>query len=257
MVGKLEGLTAPRLDNDIRASVNVGSCKNTVVTEESWLPNRIEALTDGVFAIAITLLVLEFKVEPEHTTSGSISESELWQAIAHVAPVFFAFALTFLVLAGAWIGHNAMMRLIRRVDRGTLWLNLFYLMFVATMPFASGIYGRFMDLRLASWIYCGNIFFIGLFQVLVWRHVRSTPDMLQPSVPERSLLRTSCRAWVLPGTAAAAALLTILHPAWGGSLFSLIPVLLLIASKSADRKHPSSSANAEIGPLDDSSGPTS
>lgn len=94
---------------------------------------RLIFFSDAVFAIAITLLVIEIKVP--HLTTGSTAEAQ--QALLALMPSFFGFVLSFLVIARFWMGHHTAFTLIEHYDRGLAWPNLLLLMSIAFMPFAT------------------------------------------------------------------------------------------------------------------------
>jgi uncharacterized membrane protein len=94
---------------------------------------RVLALSDGVFAVVITLLVLEIHV-PELTQGHSLAE-----ALAEVRPSFNAFAVTFILTGMYWVGHRDLFALIRRTDRGLVWLNILYLLPVCLLPFGASL----------------------------------------------------------------------------------------------------------------------
>src|ERR1043165_2257472 len=94
---------------------------------------RVVGITDGVFAIALTLIVLEIRV-PTHEMVHS--EGELLSAIAGLAPRFLTYALSFLTLTIFWFGQQAQHHLIARADRRLSTLHLCFLGFVALLPFS-------------------------------------------------------------------------------------------------------------------------
>ncbi|HZD94478.1 MAG TPA: TMEM175 family protein, partial [Candidatus Sulfotelmatobacter sp.] len=96
---------------------------------------RMEALTDGIFAIAMTLLVLELKV-PDLPRSASVHE--LLQKIGEETPAFFSFLVSFLYCGLLWMMHHMAMHFIRYLQIGLVWLNLLFLMSISTMPFSCG-----------------------------------------------------------------------------------------------------------------------
>jgi uncharacterized membrane protein len=101
--------------------------------------DRLVFFSDAVFAIAITLLVLEIEV-PD--LPRVVSDHDAWQALADLAPSFFAFALSFLVIGRFWMGHHERFRTLRHFDARLMWPNLLYLMTIAYMPFATAFLGR-------------------------------------------------------------------------------------------------------------------
>jgi uncharacterized membrane protein len=101
--------------------------------------DRLVFFSDAVFAIAITLLVLEIEIPdlPVH-----VSAAASWQALADLMPSFFAFALSFLVIGRFWMGHHERFRSLRHYDPRLMWPNMLYLMAIAFMPFATAFLGR-------------------------------------------------------------------------------------------------------------------
>jgi uncharacterized membrane protein len=103
--------------------------------ERLYDPARVLALTDGVFAIVITLLVLEVHV-PELTGGHSLNE-----ALAELRPSLVAFVISFILAGMYWVGHRDLFALIRRTDRGLVWLNILYLLPLCLLPFGAGLLG--------------------------------------------------------------------------------------------------------------------
>jgi uncharacterized membrane protein len=97
---------------------------------------RLEAFTDGVFAIAATLLVLDLTT---HTLGTVTSDAEMWAALADMWPLFFNFALSFVLLCLLWMTHVSQFEHIARVDGTMLWLNSARLLFIVLVPFATGL----------------------------------------------------------------------------------------------------------------------
>jgi TMEM175 potassium channel family protein len=120
---------------------------------------RMEALTDGIFAIAMTLLVLELKV-PE--LPKSIGSAELLQRLGEATPAFFSFVVSFLYCGVLWIMHHLAMHFIRHLQLALVWLNLLFLMSVSLVPFSCGLLGHFLRNRSAQEIYFGNLFLCAL-----------------------------------------------------------------------------------------------
>src|SRR5437870_8261275 len=92
--------------------------------------NRLEAFSDGVFAIAITLLILEIKVPPAANLGNGLLQ--LW-------PSYLAYAISFVVIGAIWINHHVMFDWIDRVDHKVLLLNTLHLMFIAFLPFPTAV----------------------------------------------------------------------------------------------------------------------
>lgn len=126
---------------------------------------RINALSDGVFAIVITLLVLELKV-PE-IPSQLVSE-ELPVALREVLPKAASHFVSFFVLGIYWVGHHNMFLHIKRHDRVLLWLNTIFLMIVASMPFPTGLVVQYGGERWSVIIYAATLVLAGVILDLIW-----------------------------------------------------------------------------------------
>lgn len=154
--------------------------------------SRIFAFTDGVFAIAITLLVLQIEV-PQNLTSGS----GFLDSLNEEAPDFIAFGISFAVIGFYWIGSHRAMRMVREYDRGLMLLTLLYLAFIVLLPFSSqllGEYGSSIPLTVA--FYTLNLVLITISSALMFRHIGSAklarPDYeWEISLGEKSLWYTA------------------------------------------------------------------
>jgi uncharacterized membrane protein len=126
----------------------------------------MEALTDGIFAIAMTLLVLELKIPdlPKSAATG-----ELLHRIGEETPAFFSFLVSFLYCGLLWLMHHLAMHFIRHLQLALVWLNLLFLMSVAVMPFSCALLGHFLRNRVAEEIYFGNTLVAAGLLALQWQ----------------------------------------------------------------------------------------
>ncbi|MCB0831691.1 MAG: DUF1211 domain-containing protein [Solirubrobacterales bacterium] len=127
--------------------------------------SRIYAFTDGVFAIAITLLVLQIEVP-----SGLTSNSQFLDALNDLVPDFFAFAISFLVIGSYWIRHHRLMRMVREYDQTLMAVTMFYLAWVVLLPFSSQLIGEYgSEVTLTTVFYILNLALIGASLTLTIR----------------------------------------------------------------------------------------
>jgi uncharacterized membrane protein len=145
---------------------------------------RMEALTDGIFAISMTLLVLELKI-PDLPKSASTSE--LLQSIGHEAPAFFSFLVSFLYCGLLWILHHLAMHFIRHLQIVLVWLNLLFLMSISLMPFSCGLLGHFLRNPVAQEIYFGNMFVAAALLAVQWL-VAKKKKLINEEEPLKSAL---------------------------------------------------------------------
>lgn len=149
-----------------------------VAHEEGYLPlHRIEALTDGIFAVAMTLLVIELKL-PEH--GGGESAAMLSQALLALLPKAFAWLLSFFVLALFWVGHHRAFAGLRQTDGTLVVLNLVELAAVSLMPFSSALSGEFSNAYVAHLAFSINMIVLSITALLVLRHVHRHPALGTP-----------------------------------------------------------------------------
>ncbi len=153
-------------------------------------PKRIEALHDGVFAIVMTLLVLEMHI-PEVTTHADLNAA-LW----HQVPLFLTYVVTFINLGIYWVGQQIQFHYIDRSDRVFSWIHIFFLMMVSLLPFSSALLGRYADIQMASVIYGINLIVIGIVSWWSWTYatfhhrlsVHTVTDKLRHKVQLRILV---------------------------------------------------------------------
>jgi uncharacterized membrane protein len=131
--------------------------------------NRLEAFSDGVIAIAITLLIIEVHV-PE------VEEGGLGRALAQQWPSYAAYLVSFAVIGIIWVNHHRIMAYVARVDRPLLFLNLLLLVFVAAIPFPTALLARYIkagwpDANIAAAVYSGGAIGVALSFNLLWRWI--------------------------------------------------------------------------------------
>jgi uncharacterized membrane protein len=113
-------------------------------------PNRIEALADGIFAVAMTILVLELHV-PE--LGSDVSDARLQSALESFLPKALNFASGFVILGTLWIGHRYQFHYIRCSNRAILWINLVFLLAISFLPFVVALIGTYGAKRVTCILY--------------------------------------------------------------------------------------------------------
>ncbi len=146
---------------------------------------RIEALSDGIFAIAMTLLVLKLDV-PE-VMHHSSNEAMLQQLLA-MAPAFLSYVVTFLIAGGFWFLHQLTFHFIRQVDSFLVWVNLIFLMLVALLPFSAGLMTHLFIHPVSQLFYFGNQLAIAGMLNLHWHYAKRKALLGAAKPPETFLL---------------------------------------------------------------------
>jgi len=132
---------------------------------------RMEALSDGIFAVAMTLLVLDIKM-PENVRLQA--NADLWRHFAAIGHAFVVYALSFVVLAMFWAGHNYQFHYVEKLDRQLLWINFAFLLATTTIPFTTNLITTHPDLALAVCVYAANILVLDLVLLLHVRRLQSS-----------------------------------------------------------------------------------
>ena len=140
-----------------------------VLLERLHDPARVLALTDGVIAIIITLLVLEVHV-PELTQGQSLTV-----ALEELRPSLTSFVISFIIAGMYWVAHRDIFALIRRTDRGLVWLNLLFLLPLSLLPFGASLLGRYDQEPVALRIYGLVLVAIAIMRVLIWVYATNRP----------------------------------------------------------------------------------
>ena len=128
---------------------------------------RIAALSDGVFAIAMTLIVLELKVPPRADVQ---SEFALVQELVRLSPHFATYAMSFLTLAIFWSGQQAQLNSLAQSDRKFSMIQIAFLAAVAILPFSTSLLGEYITFRTALIIYWLNLAMLGLALFMAWKY---------------------------------------------------------------------------------------
>jgi uncharacterized membrane protein len=153
---------------------------------------RLEAFSDGVFAIALTLLVIEIKV-PHLAHEASVSE--LWLSLKHLSPSFFAFLLSFVIILISWVNHHSILRLITKSSYPFIYANGFLLLTIVFMPFPTAFLAEYGLTDLASPA-VALYSFMNLMQAIAWTvMMRSAlyPHSLAKNSSAAQILRETCK----------------------------------------------------------------
>ncbi len=142
--------------------------------------HRLAGLCDGVFAIVMTLLVLDLAVPAAETIH---SEGDLWRALVALEPRLLTYLMSFLTLAIFWVGQETTAQLLGRSDRHYTWITLAFLMAITLIPFSTALLSEFITYRIALVVYWLNLVLIGLFIMGGWYYARSN-KLLKDDVPD-------------------------------------------------------------------------
>jgi uncharacterized membrane protein len=139
---------------------------------------RLAALSDGIFAVAMTLLVLDLHVPAKEAIHNP---GELWHTLAASAPQLISYLMSFMTLGIFWNGQQAQLNSFSRSDRHLSWIHMAYLFAVSIMPFSTRLLAEFISYRSVLIAYWGNILLLGVVLFCSWRYATKA-GLLRESV---------------------------------------------------------------------------
>lgn len=185
---------------------------------------RLILFSDAVFAIAITLLIIEIKV-PHFEQKAA--EQDISEALAHQIPEWIGFFISFWVIGIYWMSHHRMFGYLVRHDDGLAFLNLLFLMTIVVMPFSSALYSNYPYLNASFTFYCLNVVATGLCLQLLWRYINNPVHKISEPIPSEVRHRAYVRNAVAPAIFLLAALIPILLPGPVGGIVSRLLFFLI------------------------------
>ena len=138
---------------------------------------RLEAFSDGVIAVAITLLALDLKLP-----LNLVTDAEIWRATLNLVPGFIAWIISFFFLLTIWINHHHLFDGLKAVDRGLLWLNGFFLLTVTLIPLPTGLVGAYPERSPPLALLSATMFLTATTFVLIRLYLGRRPELLRESV---------------------------------------------------------------------------
>jgi uncharacterized membrane protein len=189
---------------------------------------RIEALADGVFAIALTLLILDVKVPPR---APEDTGDHLLRQLLELWPKFLSFVVSFLIVGVFWVGHHAQLHYVRRADRPFLWMNLVFLLFISVVPFSAALLGEYHEHPVAVAVYCGNLIAAGLVLYAQLRYADGPGQLFDPGLDPAFIRAGGRRLLMGPTLYAVALLLAFVHTGISLVLCALVPVLYILPGR--------------------------
>lgn len=189
----------------------------------SWLTTqRIEALTDGIFAIAMTLLVLNLHLPK---ISSDLAAKELSKQLFGLWPHFQGYATSFILLAVFWIVHHKQFRAIKRANEVSLWMNILALLFVALIPFSTSLSGEYGNQQIAVVFFECNLLAAGLIFYLQWRYATNNHRLVDPGLDPQSIALARKRNLFIPIVSLLAIGVSFISPEWSTTTYLIIPLL--------------------------------
>jgi uncharacterized membrane protein len=177
--------------------------------------SRIEALSDGIFAVAMTLLVLDIK------PPAVIQAAAVPRALLALWPRFLSYAVSFLMLGIYWVGQHNQFHLIRCADRTLLWINIVFLMAISFVPFSTALLSAYPLQPSAQTVYGGNLIAIGMILLWHWTYATHRHRLVDPELDDRMIRSVIRRILIGPAlftlAIASSSFSAVASPLCGGS----------------------------------------
>lgn len=197
---------------------------------------RFSFFSDGVFAIAITLLIIEIKVPAiEHATN-----EELWHSLSEMSLKFLGFLISFAIVGHYWSVHHRIFGYIQKYNATLLWLNLAFLCTVVLLPFSSGLIGEYssdLHLYIPYVVYVVNVCLVGLMNCILWLYISNPKKSFLTHTISNARIRLGVyRSLVIPIVFLFSLLIFFISPVVSRFIPLIIPVFLHFGLKGAEKK---------------------
>ena len=188
---------------------------------------RLVFFSDAVFAIAITLLVIDIPVPHLPRTA---TDAEFLHAVARLSPNIIGYAIGFAVIGAFWAGHHRSFMLARRYDSRLLVPNLLLLGLVAFMPFSTAFVSAHMGMRIPTAFYCATMLALSLANIWVVRRATS-PPVVGEEIDPATIAATRARGWGVALGSATAVLVSLVIPVFGQAGLITIPLWMAVVRR--------------------------
>jgi len=188
---------------------------------------RIDTLTDGVFAFAMTLLVTGLDIP---TLNGMITNGTIDQILVGLVPDFLHYIVAFILLANFWWAHHERSHYIHAMDRNMIFLNMVSLIFIGLIPFSTNLVGDFPLNAHAAIIFELNLFFLGFLSVLQWNQVLKNPHCVKPDENSGEIRVSRDDAMIFPVLSLVGIALALSAISWSVFVYAVAPAYIIAVS---------------------------
>ncbi len=193
---------------------------------------RLAALSDGIFAVAMTLLVLDLRVPAAEAVH---SEHELWRALVALSPRLVMYMMSFLTLGIFWVGQQTQLNHLARSDRSLSWIHILFLFAVSITPFSTMLLAEFTAYRLALIAYWLNILLLGATLYVSWG-CATKKGLVKNDIPAEVPAAICRRIVIAQGLYAFGALLSVIGNYWSIGFIVLVQLNYAIAPRMPGRR---------------------
>ena len=195
--------------------------ENEGSNESHLTKGRLEALSDGIFAFAMTLLVIGLSV-PDKATLVPTNTYAL-QVLLALYSSFMHYVLAFLILGAFWLTQHMQFHSVRTPDKLFTWINLVTLMFVALLPFSASFSGAFSNVPVGAMVFEGNLLLIGLGISLQWWYATNDHRLTESTLKPAYIRKVRFRNLVVPCVSIAGIVFALAGSTWSTTIYMTLP----------------------------------
>jgi uncharacterized membrane protein len=159
--------------------------------------NRLEALTDAVFAIVMTLLVLDLSIKGIPQSSV---QAELPRRLFELWPGFLSYAMSFIILGMVWLSHHRIFHYIKQANPMLIWINILFLMFIALVPFSTRLMADYLWQQVPFVVYGINLFLALILRLALWNYASGKSRLVDSSINPIVIKRLKLFIGIVPPT---------------------------------------------------------
>lgn len=196
---------------------------------------RLEAFSDGVFAVAITLLVLNIQLPqgiPQNILQDPTSlEQTIEGNLRNAIPEILSYIVSFVIIGVYWVGHHNTCHYIKRSDRTLLWINILFLMCIVFIPYPTGLIGRYPFTPAVIVIYGGTLVVTGSVLQLIWWYATHHHRLVERDIDPALVKKATRRNMLPPLSYLGAIIISFISPPVSLLIFAFVPLLYIIPGR--------------------------
>lgn len=183
---------------------------------------RVETFSDGIFAIIITLLILDIKIP---RIEGMVSSRALMEEVFLLLPNFLSWLLSFFTILVIWINHHRLFEIFKKIDYGIFWINAFLLLFVCFIPFPTSLMGNYLDNKFAVSLYGIAFGFMEFTFYVMRKYALKTKGLLGANINKDSFKKATTKAFLFgPAPYFTAAIIATFFPLISIAIYLITPI---------------------------------
>ncbi len=184
---------------------------------------RLEGLSDGIFAFAMTLLVVGLNLPDK--SSVVLSPGFATQVLVSLESDFLHYILAFLILGAFWLSHHTQLNSVRKIDKPYIWINLSMLLFVALLPFSTSFSGDFPGVTVGAIVFEANLFLIGMGMFCHWLYATRGHRLVESTLSNSYIRYVLASNLVVPFVSVVGIIIALAGIGWSNAVYLTLPIV--------------------------------